>query len=77
MDNYNSETLIIHSGSETNTMKYQDSKTDNDSVSKNNYSDNSQYQQYIGFMRNADKVIVNNELVENKKKLKGEIGRNN
>jgi len=56
-------------------MKYQDSKTDNDSVSKNNYNDHSQYQQYIGFMRNADQVIINKELIEKKENLLDEIGK--
>lgn len=58
-------------------MKYQDSKTDNDSVSKNNYKDNSQIQHYIGLMRNADKVMENKGLIDNKKALKEEIGKGN
>jgi hypothetical protein len=56
-------------------MKYQDSKTDNDSESKTNYNDHSQYQQYIGFMRNADQVIINKELIEKKENLLDEIGK--
>ena len=58
-------------------MKYQDSKTDNDSVSKNKYNDNSQIQHYIGLMRNADKVMENKGLIDNKKALKEEIGKGN
>ena len=74
-EQYNSETLIIHSDQDNGTMRIQKSSSRDDlSNSKGNHGDHSQYQQYVEFMKDADQVMENRELLTDKTKLIKEIG---
>lgn len=76
IDEYNSNTLIIHSDQENGTVKYQENESGGfDSKSKNNFGEHSQYQQYVGFMKNADQEIKNQELILSKQNLEKEISK--
>lgn len=74
VEEYNSGTLIIHSDQDAGTMRIQASNSREDlSGSKSRYA-HSQYQQYVEFMKDADHVLENRELLSEKNKLSQDIG---
>jgi hypothetical protein len=74
IEDYNSGTLIIHPEQDTGTMKIkEEDPNEHFSGVKNNFSEHSQYQQYVDIRKNADQAIKTEKLVQNKKKLNIEI----